>query len=398
MKKVLLIISIFTALNLLHADSLREKLGEDNSFLYTKGELRIGYIKVDNKNDIDTKGFGVGAHLHFDTKDYYGFSAGASFYVVGDFGLNPSNKNEINEDFFGPQKDGSTFVSEAYLKYIYKKTEFKVGRMVIDTPHADSDDIRMIPNFFEGYLIENSSFENIIFTLAHLNKMAGWENGVDAKKFVSFYKVMGIEKKTDGVSLASINYEKDNINASIWAYKILDVTKIIYFEGGYSFNLKGIDLNLALQFDRAKDSGDSLMESIDTKTFGAMIEASIRDFTFNAAYNKEYGDTGSMFSFGGGVFFTSMEDQTIDAVEDKDAKSYTFGIEYNLEDRYTFGMMYGKFEAGDKNVYETDEFDAYMSANLTAGIEAELVYAKIDDKTEIDGDFDIFRIILKRSF
>ncbi|WP_281951043.1 OprD family outer membrane porin [Nitrosophilus kaiyonis] len=368
----------------------------NESFLDYYLEIRGGYIYIDQKQDIDKKAFGIGGNIHFDTKDFYGFKAGVSLYTLQDFGLNPK-KEEIAEEFYGEKRDGFSFVNEAYLSYQYKDTQIKAGRFLFDSPHADSDDIMMTPNFFEGYLIKNSSFDNIILTLAHLNKMAGWENGADIKKFVNLNETLGIEEKTDGLSIAALEYEKDNLAFSIWGYKLYDIANIFYIESSYGFSINDLEINFALQFDRAKDSGESLMNDIDTKTFGAMIENSYKNFTLSLAYNKEFGDTGSMFSFGGGPFFTSMEDQTIDGVEDKDAKSYNIGFDYGF-DEYNFGLIYGKFEVDDKESYETKEIDAYIEAKLLYDIEAQIVYANINDMTQSNEDKDIFKVILKRSF
>lgn len=388
MKKTFSMLLSLAAVNFLYAD---------NDIFSYEGEIRAGYIYVDNKKEIDTKALGVGGHLDLKTKEYNGLIAKLSFYTLQDFGMNPSNKDEINEDFYGPKKDGLTFISEAYIDYNYKNLEFKAGRFSIDTPHADSDDIRMVPNFFEGYNL-NAELGDFGLTFIHLNKMAGWENGSDIKKFVNLNEVMEIEDKTDGMSAASIEYEKDGFSASVWAYKIYDVANILYFETSYGFDIDNIGLNFAFQFDKAKDCGKSYKDDIDSKTFGFLAEANIKDFTINAAYNKESGDTGSMFSFGGGPFFTSMEDQTIDSVEDKDAKSYVFGAEYSFSENYSFGAMYGKFEAGDKNNYETEEVDLYLNAKLIADIEGEIVYANIDDKTSNNEDYNIFRVRFIKSF
>jgi len=386
MKKGLLI-SIILSSSILNAQIIKEY----------GGEIRAGYIKVDNKKDIDTKAFGVGGNLFLKTKNYKGLSGYLSFYTLQDFGLNPKIE-EIEESFYGVEKDGLTFVSQAYLDYENSGFEIKAGRFLFDSPHADSDDIRMVPNFFEGVSLVYGGYENFELTLAHLNKMAGWENSGDIKKFVNLNEVMGVEENTDGMSLASIGYEKDNFSASIWAYKIYDIANILYLEASYSFDFEDFAFNISAQIDKAKNSGKSHLDEIDSKTLGVMAQIEYKDLTLSGAFNKEYGDTKSMFSFGGGAFFTSMEDQTIDSVEDKDAKSYTLGAQYSLFDNFSAGCAYGGFEAGDKNDYNTKELDLYLNAKIVADIEAEVVYANINDKTANDEDYDIFRIILKRSF
>ncbi|BCD60476.1 MULTISPECIES: OprD family outer membrane porin [unclassified Nitratiruptor] len=369
-----------------------------NSFIDYSMEIRSGYIHLENKNAIDQKAFGLGGNIHIETKEYKGLKAGATFYTLQDLGLNPNNKDKVAQEFYGPKTKSLSFVSEVYVSYHAYDTSLQIGRFLFDSPHADSDDIMMVPNYFEGVLVTNNSLENISFTVGHLNKMAGWENGVDTKKFVRLDEVMGLDKKTDGMSIAAIEYEKGPLTVGVWGYKLYDVADIIYTELSYGFTFNDIETTVSVQLDKADDCGDALAGKIEAKTFGAMIESSYENVTLLFAYNKDFGDTGSMFSFGGGPFFTSMEVQTIDAVADKDARSYLVGADYGVEDEYNVGCMFGKFVAGDSDSYDTQEIDVYISAKLPFDIDAQLVYANINDRTQTNADQNYFKVILKRSF
>ena len=48
------------------------------------------------------------------------------------------------------------FIGQAYLNYKYENTNFKGGRMRLDTPLAGADDARMLPNLFEAVVLSNT--------------------------------------------------------------------------------------------------------------------------------------------------------------------------------------------------------------------------------------------------
>ena len=356
-------------------ESLRTKLGADNYLAHLNGELRFGSIKSSGS---DTT-FALGGHLHFDTPESHGVKAGLSFYGVSDLGLAP---NSPNEEFFGTKGHGGLFVSQAFIKYENEEFEFKGGRFLIDTPHADSDDIRMVPNFFEGVLAKYDG--DVRVTLAHLTKMAGWESGSDIYRFKPLYEVVGTQKQ-NGMTLVGLEYGE----YALWLYRIDEIANIAYAQGSWQWQ----DLTFSCQLDIANDTGKALAGSIQSRTAGILIEYSYDALSLSVACNKEFGDTGSMWSFGGGPFFTSMEDLTIDALEASDALAYTIGVEYDFG-QISVGGMYGDFKS---DPVEAKETDLYASWELGQKMEAQLLYAAVDNAKGYE-DKDIFRILLNYSF
>ncbi len=370
------IVTIFLGmvLTLLAQDSLRTRLGED-LYAHLNAELRTGFIK--SKRSDST--FALGGHIHFDTSFAYGLGAGVSFYGVSDLGLAPNNSNE---EFFGSKKRGGLFVSEAFAAYGYKELRFKGGRFRIDTPHADSDDIRMVPNFFEGVLAEYEGDLHII--LAHLTKMAGWESGGDIYRFKPLYEVAGTQKQ-NGMTLAGLEYGE----YGLWLYHIDEIANIAYMDASWQWH----DIACSFEFDMANDIGKALAGPIQSRTAGILVAYNKDGLFVTAACNKEFGDTGSMWSFGGGPFFTSMEDLTIDALQSSDALAYTLGGEYSF-DKVSLGVMYGDFTS---DLVAAREVDIYASIQFGQKIRGQILYANVDTVKEYE-DKDIFRIVLNYSF
>ena len=234
----------------------------------------------------------------------------------------------------------------------------------MDTPHLDSDDIRMMPNYFEA-IVGGFEQDNFKFLVGSVDKMAGWENGVDAKRFVDINEVLGVDKSSSGLYMLNLNYKE----LDFWHYEIDDVARIEYVEFSKDFSW----FSFALQCDFAKDIGLSLAGSVDSLNLGGMIETKYDNFSSFLAFNREFKD-GSFGSFGGGAFFTSMEDQTIDAVGLK-AKSFVVGTGYEM-DSLNLSLAYGKFKSDDKS-YDVDEVDFGLEYQLKDNINFSIYFADV---------------------
>lgn len=360
--------------------SLREKLGTGSEALHVAGEMRAGFIKSDGFDGT----YAIGGHFHLYTKRLHGVQAGVSLYGVSDLGLNGQNP-----DFFAERKN-FVFPSLAYISYVYKDLELKGGRFSLQTPHADDDDIRMVPNFFEGAKI-TYSLPSLHFEAGYITKMAGWENGGKPQDFRSLNAVLGSNVDIDGFWYGGVGYEEEMYQAQVWGYAIQNVANVVYTEASIAKKIRNIDVHIALQLDIARSAGAKAAGSIHSQTAGALVEAGYDSLTLSAAWNKEYGKSASMFSFGGGPYFTSMEDLTIDALGSKSARSYTFGANYAYK-KSEFGLMYGEFK--DSQNFYAKESDVYALLSLPWQLTSEIVYAHIQENT----NRDIFRVIVKRSF
>ncbi|HFD14140.1 MAG TPA: outer membrane porin, OprD family, partial [Epsilonproteobacteria bacterium] len=297
--------------------TVRGILGSNDPLLHTRGQIRIGYINFKEDGAASTHGYGLAGHVHFDTQRWHGLSVGLSAYGVLNLATNQNPLN-VNPDFFDADGDSFAQLTEAYLDGKWGETEVKLGRQMLDTPHADSDDIRMIPNYFEAYTITDNSIKDLTLSAGIITKMAGWENGVDAQKFVKIGEALGISN-IDGVVYASISYEgiKD-VSFSLWYYNYQDIADVLYSEVGYekTFNAYS-SLTLGLQYDGSQESGAAKLGTQDAQTYGISMELASEAIGVHilAAYNKDTGSTGaSSLNLGGGALFTSMEDQTLDAV------------------------------------------------------------------------------------
>ena len=391
--------------------SVRSILGENNPLEHTKGQLRAGYITFDENGAGQNSAYALAGHYHIDSKRWNGLKIGLSAYTVLNLGVN-QKQNNLNGDFFNAEGNSFIQLTEAYLDGKWANTEIKLGRQILDTPHADSDDIRMMPNYFEAYSISNTDIDDLTLTAGFINRMAGWENGVNAAKFIKVSKTLGASEKMDGIAYASAVYEgiKD-LTLSLWYYNYNNVANVLYAEAGYAYELsKDRSLTFGLQYDRSKEAGAALLGEQDACTYGVSIEFADEYIGLHilTAYNRDNGNTGATgLSLGGGPFFTSMEDQTLDAIGSA-GEAWMIAAGYHFEtigiDGLVAGIAYGYFESERRNQYESRETDIVINyswdekLSLTAAFASVSFKAALNENKNSLSDYDQFRIVANYNF
>ncbi|BAF71761.1 OprD family outer membrane porin [Sulfurovum sp. NBC37-1] len=391
--------------------TLRGVLGENYPLEHEKGQLRAGYITFNENGNERNSAYALGGHYHIDSKRWNGLKVGLSAYTVLNLGIN-QDRNDINPDFFNAEGNSFIQLTEAYLDGKWGKTEIKLGRQLLDTPHADSDDIRMIPNYFEAYTLTNTDIDNLMLSAGFINRMAGWENGVDASKFVKIYETMGTDNEMDGIAYVSAVYEgiKD-LTLSLWYYNYNNVANVVYAEAGYAYAFtENRSLTFGLQYDGSRQTGSALLGEQDANTYGVSMEFAAEDIGLHilTAYNLDNGNTGATgLSLGGGPFFTSMEDQTFDAIGSA-GKAWMIGAGYHFDaigiDGLVAAIAYGHFEADKDSLYESEETDIVIEYSwnekltLTAAFASVSFDAGVDENNDPLNDFDQFRLVANYNF
>jgi len=150
-------------------DSLTEAFTEGIFY----GRLRTNAFKWDWKNDDtaatgndDNHAVGVGGSLIYKSAPYKGLSATAGFYYAGSpfSGLNMDDEDikylKAGKDTtsrYEIDTGGSSdfaVLAEASLEYKLSKTRVIVGRQIFESFLTKSNDTKMVPNTFNGYVVE----------------------------------------------------------------------------------------------------------------------------------------------------------------------------------------------------------------------------------------------------
>jgi len=319
-----------------------------------KGELRFGAIQTkDSLDRVDTT-VAFGGRVSLSTKPINGLSATGTFFTT-----NALFGRDEEPMFLDSNGKSYSILGESYIKFNIANTTLKAGRQIVDTPYADSDDIGMVPNSFEGYTLVNKDVENTTIVLAWLDKWAG----VDAPTPEKFSELLDDK----GVFTTGLIYSKDEVEAQYWYYDLDDI----------SFHYLEADFNSdSLEFGLQYSDQDN-----DNSVYGAKLKANFHDLGLGIAYNRVDGVVTN--GFGGGPFFTSSEDHTIADVKDQEAVAYS--LEYEI-DKFNFGVTHVNFDKGE------DETDYSMSFKVNKNHSLDLIYSDMFD------DGSMFRFFAKYKF
>ncbi len=385
--------------------TIRERIGGVPMLEHALAQIRAGYISLDPRSGSSQSRSAVaaGGHVHLRTKRFYGIKAAAELYTVQDMGVQKSDLNRIEPTFFDAKKSGFAAISQAYIEALWGSTEIKAGRQMIDTPHADSDDIRMMPNYFTAYTITNTDMQGVTLRAGKIEQMAGWENGIDASKFVNVGSSFGAAESNDGIYFASALYAgtEDSV-IQAWYYDITDIADLFYLEAAYEFYTRNTHTVIGLQLDRATGKGRKLLGKTDSLTWGISAQVSFKKIGLGitGAYNRD-SSSGAFGSLGGGPFFTSLEDQTLDAVGAK-GRAWIAGVSYDFSNRGVEGLesslSFGSFKADESALYETFETDIGIAYEISNSMNFTAAYAFVDDRTANNEDYSQFRFIANYNF
>ncbi len=386
--------------------TMRESIGEVLMLEHALAQIRGGFIMRDDNKDAtyEKTAVATGGHIHLKTKRLYGVNAAAELYTVQDMGVQKNDPNKIEPTFFDAKKSGFTTLSQAYIDTAWRNTNIRVGRQMIDTPHVDSDDIRMMPNYFMAYTVTNSDIDGVTLRAGKIEQMAGWENGIDASKFINVGRSFGADEDTRGIYFASALYasQEDSV-LQAWYYNFTDIAEVVYFEAAHEFYTESAHTVVGLQYNRARGTGRELLDEKDSLTLGLSVQISFknRGLGIIGAYNRENGSSGAFGSLGGGPYFTSLEDQTLDNIGTK-GTAWIAGVSYSFANSAMEGLrieaVYGSFRADDASFFETSETDIIVTHDIYDRVSLVAAFALIDDKTVSNDDYSQLRLIANYNF
>ena len=378
--------SILTT-SLLFADSLSEAFENGE----VSGEIRAGYINFEPEADSDSDAFALGGHLKYETGSFNGLKAGVGLYTSQGLGINSGNKNG---DFFDSDGGSYSILGESYLSYSTTDATVTAGRVLIDTPYADTDDIRMMPNMFEAVVASYTGVSDLTLLGAYVTKWAGFDAGSPDK----FIKLSG--DGTDGtIMVAGIYSGIADTEIGAWYYGVDEISDIAYLDATYSKELGEVGVEIAGQVANLSEQSGS---GVDGTVFGLSGAVSFSGLTLSAGYNSASNDAGksAINGFGGGPYFTSMDEMTIDGLED--ATAYLIGAEYDMSNLGLEGVSasvaYGSFEDGN-DAQSTSELDVVVGAELSDNLDFELIYATLeDDKDSTNSDLNFDRVLARVNY
>ncbi|MEA2073853.1 MAG: OprD family outer membrane porin [Campylobacterota bacterium] len=316
-------LGLISSVNIQASDNVSKMFSEGE----VSGQIRAFYINRDDNTKADNQiGTAIGGHLKFETAELNGLSLGTAFYTTNRIARG------MEADVMGPnttlfRNDGSSYslLGEAYLQYKYENTVFKAGRQKLATPLAGADDARMLPNLFEAYLVINKDVSNTTLIVGHVTKFAAgsfanaYNGGIvgatagysavvgNTAKYQGEFTNMGtwaVGQKTDGVSVVSASYKKDNLKAQVWDYYAHDILNAIYADASISWKCLVSDKvkpTASIQVIKEDSVGDEYAGNIDSLYWGAKVGAKAGALSGYVAYSQQSSATAT----------TQLENSTI---------------------------------------------------------------------------------------
>ncbi len=367
-------INIKTILPLMIATSLYAQ----NSAIAYDGGIRLGVQYHDSLKS--SRDVAIGGYLHSEGELYEGISLGGTFHTTQAF-FGQHDAEGI--PFFSSQARGYSILSEAYMKGEWGNTSAIFGRQILDTPFLDSDDIGMIPNSFEAYMLMNQDIKNSTILYSYVRAMSG----VDSERAEKFDAING----GSGLHILGLSYEDEALSFSAWYYLLPHLASYSYLEVGYEMGYERFSYAFLAQAVLQE-----FVEAEDTKTLGFSASVSDERSALRAtfAYNKSYGGVADN-GFGGGPFFTSSENMTL-ADHSVHGEVFYAGVAWEASEALTLSLA----KASLKDAKRHDGYEVDVVANYVASdtLSFDAIYSKIDN-TDISGDkFDNVRVFANYTF
>jgi hypothetical protein len=366
------------------------------------GQIRTAYINQDNALDPDTYGTSIGGQLKYESGTWNDIKLGAAAYISQKIPFATGDTVKANNDFFGNNAKSFAYLGEAYIDYSANDFSFRVGRQQIDTPFAQTDDIRMLPNTFEALVLTYSGFDQTTLVGGYVKRFVGYDSGNDISKFKKLDGVDGNGAAVFGV----LNESVENLALQGWYYGIDNVATILYTDAAYTIPVdESMQIELVAQFGRFSEEKNS---GIDGNVYGIGAHFNVGMLTLGATYNTVSNSDGKTVvnGFGGGPYYTSMQEMTIDSMED--AKAYQLSTQIDMTEvgveGLTLAALYGNFKGKILSLdARVNEFDIVAAYTFNDAICADMSYAMVDDKNKntnagTDGGYDRFLVRLNYSF
>ncbi|MGD9654954.1 MAG: OprD family outer membrane porin [Sulfuricurvum sp.] len=367
-------------------------------------QLRVAYINQNNAIDQDTYATAFGAIVKYETPTWNNISLGAAVYVSRklNFATGSVAQGTANGDMFGRETDSYIYLGEAYVDYTTDVFSLRIGRQQIDTPLADTDDIRMHPNTFEAAIATYTPVDGTTIVGGYVRRWAGYDSGDDISKFK---RLDGAQ--SDGAFVAGIMNESiENLALQGWYYGIDRLANAVYADATYVIPFtETAELELLGQFATFDEKNGS---GIDGHVYGFGASLGLGMATFGAAYNKSSNSEGQFASngFGGGPYVTSMEEMTIDGYQDVRAYQLSAGLDFEKAgvEGATLSVLYGDFKSTPAQM-RVKEIDLIATYELSEALNAEVSYAMVEDRNNntsadglYDGGYDRFLVRLTYRF
>ncbi|WP_421716019.1 OprD family outer membrane porin [Arcobacter arenosus] len=254
-----------------------------------KGELKSYYFNeaYDSATSSDNSVWANGIKLGYKTDSYKGISLGATFQGA-DVTAIDDDANKQNKTM----NAGGAVLSEAYVNYKYKNTQFKGGRQFISLPLIKGSGSRLIKESFEGYFLSNTDIPDTLISLGKITKYqtrtdavtsttnaASFTNSDSNTGDVGEFNKIG----TNGaISLYLKNKSIENLTIQTHYVDFIDEVADLYIDAKYNFGGE-FKPYIAAQYYNSNYDNSATKDSFMT---GYKVGATFAGYNIHASYTS----------------------------------------------------------------------------------------------------------------
>ena len=317
--------------------NLKPSSAETLSDMFLKGEyygrLRSNTFYNTFKNEDSTHedhiASGLGGSLVLKSATLHDFDFGAGFYFSKGF-FNISNVANLKKgkdvlSRYDYENSGDSYMAvlgQAYLRYRgIDKTEFILGRQLVETFYAKSNDTKMIPNTFDGLVVSTKIVSDTKIKLAYLYEQKlrdhtsahsvlmydGWSENDDSvmHKGLTYTALKAEGKPTDAPLITGDLKNKSikNLNVDLSFYVVPELLSQVMLESNYKIYFDGFSIAPGVRYIKQFDNGAGKVagasyskglnaagykdiDSLEAQMIAARVVTKIKKYKINLGYTN----------------------------------------------------------------------------------------------------------------
>jgi len=197
----------------------------------------------------------------------------------------------------GPRKAGPRAVDEyseatAAVKMKVSKTELKVGGLFPKIPLVYAGDSRLLPQFFEGAMLDSSEIDHFTFSLGQMRQVNYREfSGSRAMQTGNYLNVT-----SDRFNYIGGTWSPENsLSLGIWGGRLEDVYQQVLYTGTKFVDVGGWRLSGTLNYLDSDESGAAHAGNLDSRMASGLVSAAYGFQKVTLGYQYNVGDSALPF-------------------------------------------------------------------------------------------------------
>ncbi len=244
------------------------------------------------------------------------------------FGLN-AREPQGNTGLLAPDQSDLSVISRAYVQYdVGSTTSFRLYRQDFNMPYINRQDIRMIPNTHEAYIVQHPG-DTFQWVAGYVSKI----KQRDSEDFVPMGEAAGVEGSNAGTSIVGARVTlAEGVTIGATVQQTHDLFTTTFGEAAYRRTLtEDWGMQLGAQYSYQASTGDARLGRFNTYSWGLRSKVSYGGAVLTAAYTRT-GDNEIRNPFGGIPGFTSSMLFDFDR---RNEEAVRVGLSFNL---WRFGL------------------------------------------------------------